>query len=167
MTAAKPLTTFQWRRRLNSLADTLALAPDLAALWRPPAAVLLTGDLGSGKTTLVQAVCAAWGVQDAVKSPTFDLVHCYAGREWTIYHADLYRIGTAEELAALDLPTGDEGDVVTLIEWGGRAAFMYPQHFACRLDIVSGDQRELVIDGVGQEPASRLARWRGEVRHGI
>ena len=68
---------------------------------RPPLVVTLSGDLGSGKTTLAQAICRGYGVPNDVTSPTFTLVHEYAGVRSVVYHLDLYRLRGPEELANL------------------------------------------------------------------
>jgi tRNA threonylcarbamoyladenosine biosynthesis protein TsaE len=83
--------------------------------------VLLHGDLGAGKTTLVKGIAEALEAasQDDVTSPTFTLIHEYRGPEVTVYHVDLYRIETERELATLGLDElfAEEGNLV-LIEWG-------------------------------------------------
>ena len=103
----------------------------LAGRIEPGAVVGLIGDLGSGKTCLVQAVCEALGVCEHVTSPTFILVNEYAGRDahnqpLSIYHFDLYRLLGEEEL--LDLGSDDYfyGDGVCLVEWADMAASLLP-----------------------------------------
>jgi tRNA threonylcarbamoyladenosine biosynthesis protein TsaE len=87
----------------------------------PPKLVLLRGDLGAGKTTMVKGIAEAFEAasQDDVTSPTFTLIHEYRGPEVSVYHIDLYRIETERELATLGLEEliADERNVV-LIEWG-------------------------------------------------
>lgn len=83
--------------------------------------VLLRGDLGAGKTTLVKGIAEAFqaAAQDDVTSPTFTLIHEYRGPERTLYHIDLYRIDTERELATLGLEDlSNEEGAVLLIEWG-------------------------------------------------
>lgn len=83
--------------------------------------VLLRGDLGAGKTTMVKGIAEAFHAaeQEDVTSPTFTLVHEYRGPERTLYHIDLYRIDTERELATLGLDdlSNEEGNIL-LIEWG-------------------------------------------------
>jgi tRNA threonylcarbamoyladenosine biosynthesis protein TsaE len=83
--------------------------------------VLLHGDLGAGKTTMVKGIAEAFHAaeQEDVTSPTFTLVHEYRGPERTLYHVDLYRIDTERELATLGLDdlSNEEGNIL-LIEWG-------------------------------------------------
>jgi len=84
--------------------------------------VILRGEMGAGKTTLVKGWVAALGGTDAeVTSPTFGLVHEYAGKRGKIYHLDLYRLETERELATLGLEEmiADQ-DALVLVEWVGR-----------------------------------------------
>jgi tRNA threonylcarbamoyladenosine biosynthesis protein TsaE len=107
--------------KTNSAEETIELGRRLAGRMSPPKLVLLRGDLGAGKTTMVKGIAEAFGVasQDDVTSPTFTLVHEYRGPEVSVYHIDLYRIETERELATLGLEDliVDERNVV-LIEWG-------------------------------------------------
>jgi tRNA threonylcarbamoyladenosine biosynthesis protein TsaE len=100
--------------------ETIALGRKLAEMLAPPKLVLLRGDLGAGKTTLVKGI--AHGFQAAseedVTSPTFTLVHEYRGPSATLYHIDLYRVDTLRELETLGLDDLLGDSSVLLIEWG-------------------------------------------------
>ena len=105
----------------NSAAETIALGTKLAPTLRDARIVLLRGELGAGKTTLVKGIAEAFqaAAQDDVTSPTFTLVHEYRGPEHTIYHIDLYRLDTERELATLGLEDMSYEDrAILLIEWG-------------------------------------------------
>ena len=82
--------------------------------------VLLRGDLGAGKTTLVKGIAAAFqaAAEEDVTSPTFTLVHEYRGPHANLYHIDLYRVDTPRELETLGLDDLRSEDGVLLIEWG-------------------------------------------------
>ncbi|MBV8205995.1 MAG: tRNA (adenosine(37)-N6)-threonylcarbamoyltransferase complex ATPase subunit type 1 TsaE [Acidobacteria bacterium] len=101
--------------------ETVALGRELAQQLTPPRLVLLRGELGAGKTTLVKGIAEALQAakEDEVTSPTFTLIHEYRGPDTTIYHIDLYRIETERELATLGIDDllRDERSLV-LIEWG-------------------------------------------------
>lgn len=86
----------------------------------PPKLVLLRGDLGAGKTTLVKGIAAAFqaATEEDVTSPTFTLVHEYRGPQANLYHIDLYRIDTPRELDTLALDDLRAEDSILLIEWG-------------------------------------------------
>ena len=101
--------------------ETIALGRALAAELASPQLVLLRGELGAGKTTLVKGIAEAFHAaeQEEVTSPTFTLIHEYRGDDVTIYHVDLYRIDTERELATLGIDDllRDQHNLV-LIEWG-------------------------------------------------
>jgi tRNA threonylcarbamoyladenosine biosynthesis protein TsaE len=94
---------------------------------RAPALVTLMGDLGAGKTTLVQAICRGLGVTEPVTSPTFALIHEYAAPTARIVHCDLYRLRTDAEVSSLGLDDalGDPA-TITLVEWPERAGQLLP-----------------------------------------
>jgi tRNA threonylcarbamoyladenosine biosynthesis protein TsaE len=95
----------------HSAEETIAFGRSLAELLAPPKLVLLRGELGAGKTTLVK--------EEDVTSPTFTLVHEYRGPRANLYHIDLYRIDTPRELETLGLDDlRAEQDSILLIEWG-------------------------------------------------
>jgi tRNA threonylcarbamoyladenosine biosynthesis protein TsaE len=103
-----------------SAEETIALGRTLAELLAPPKLVLLRGDLGAGKTTLVKGVAAGFGAaeEEDVTSPTFTLVHEYRGARANLYHIDLYRVDTPRELETLGLDDLRGEGSVLLIEWG-------------------------------------------------
>jgi tRNA threonylcarbamoyladenosine biosynthesis protein TsaE len=105
----------------HSAEDTIAFGRTLTELLAPPKLVLLRGDLGAGKTTLVKGIAAAFEAaqEDDVTSPTFTLVHEYRGPRANLYHIDLYRIDTLRELETLGLDDlRADSNSVLLIEWG-------------------------------------------------
>jgi len=104
----------------HSAEETVAFGRTLAELLAPPKLVLLRGDLGAGKTTLVKGIAAAFAAADEedVTSPTFTLVHEYRGPRATLYHIDLYRIDTPRELDTLALDDLRSDNSILLIEWG-------------------------------------------------
>jgi len=104
----------------NSAEETIAFGRTLARLLAPPKLVLLRGDLGAGKTTLVKGIASAFraAAEDDVTSPTFTLVHEYRGPKINLYHIDLYRIDTLRELETLGLDDLRSDNSILLIEWG-------------------------------------------------
>ena len=104
----------------NSSDETIALGRELAKLLEPPKLVVLTGDLGAGKTTLVKGIARGFQAaqEEDVTSPTFTLIHEYRGPGATVYHIDLYRIDTQRELETLALDDLMTDSSVLLIEWG-------------------------------------------------
>jgi tRNA threonylcarbamoyladenosine biosynthesis protein TsaE len=104
----------------HSAEETIALGRSLAGLLAPPKLVLLSGDLGAGKTTLVKGIAEAFQAASAddVTSPTFTLVHEYRGPGVHLYHIDLYRVDTPRQLETLGLDDLVADDSILLIEWG-------------------------------------------------
>jgi tRNA threonylcarbamoyladenosine biosynthesis protein TsaE len=100
----------------------------LAARLRAPALVTLTGDLGAGKTTLAQAICRGLGVQDAVTSPTFALIHEYESLANRVVHCDLYRLESPRQVASLGLDDLlADPETIVLVEWPDRAGALLPK----------------------------------------
>lgn len=108
---------------LRSQRDTARLGRSFAKALQPGDLVLLEGELGAGKTYLVQSIVRALGVpkDQPVTSPTFEILHEFHGR-CPIVHADLYRLDPSESLEELGLLPRVAGDAVVLIEWGERFA---------------------------------------------
>lgn len=104
----------------RSADETVAFGRTLGELLAPPKLVLLRGDLGAGKTTLVKGIATAFdaAAEEDVTSPTFTLVHEYRGPGAALYHIDLYRVDTARELETLGLDDLRSENSVLLIEWG-------------------------------------------------
>jgi tRNA threonylcarbamoyladenosine biosynthesis protein TsaE len=119
------VTSLEWRTA--SAAETIAAGRQLAALLPPRGLVLLTGDLGAGKTTLVKGIAAGRGIvdPDEVTSPTFPLIHEY-GDPVRLYHVDLYRLDTEDEVLSLGLDDLIESQALVLIEWGERFPRLWP-----------------------------------------
>ena len=104
----------------HSADETIALGRKLAEKLIPPKIVLLRGDLGAGKTTLVKGIAEGFraAAQEDVTSPTFTLVHEYRGPEASLFHIDLYRVDTPRQLETLGLDDLMGENSVLLIEWG-------------------------------------------------
>lgn len=101
----------------HSPEETMELGRALAREIKPPCVILLEGELGSGKTTLTKGLAAGLGAarEEDVTSPTFTLVHEYGHK---VYHVDLYRVETPQELATLGLEDLFSQPSVVIIEWG-------------------------------------------------
>ena len=118
---------------LDSEDDTVALARWLAGFTRPGDMLVLSGELGAGKTALARAFLrAATGEPELeTPSPTFTILQTYDGAEWPIVHADFYRLADPEDLRQIGFSEAMQG-AVTLVEWGERVASALP---AERLEI--------------------------------
>src|SRR6204780_5845513 len=104
----------------HSSEETIAFGRTLAELLAPPKLVLLRGDLGAGKTTLVKGIASAFeaSAEEDVTSPTFTLVHEYRGPHANLFHIDLYRIDTQRELDTLAWDDLRSENSILLIEGG-------------------------------------------------
>lgn len=104
----------------NSADETIAFGRALVGDLKPPTMILLRGDLGAGKTTLVKGIAEGFSAasQDDVTSPTFTLIHEYRGSNIIVYHIDLYRVDTPRELETLALDDLVADNSILLIEWG-------------------------------------------------
>jgi tRNA threonylcarbamoyladenosine biosynthesis protein TsaE len=112
-----------------------------------PVLVLLTGDLGTGKTTLTKGIVSGLGAanEDDVTSPTFTLVHVY-GRPPKVYHADLYRIESFHDFETLGMEDMFATPSVAILEWSERFALQYPwPQIQVRLEHLGGDTRHINV----------------------
>ncbi|PYX74043.1 MAG: tRNA (adenosine(37)-N6)-threonylcarbamoyltransferase complex ATPase subunit type 1 TsaE [Acidobacteria bacterium] len=125
----------------HSAEETIAFGRTLAETLAPPKLVVLRGELGSGKTTLVKGIAEAFHAasEEDVTSPTFTLVHEYRSPRVNVYHIDLYRVDTQRELETLGLDDLIAENSVLLIEWGEK----FPR-FERERDV------EIVLERVGE-----------------
>ena len=130
-------------RVTRSEAETAAVAREFARTLRAGDVVLLSGDLGAGKTAFVRGLAEGLGIDPAeVSSPTFTIVHEYGGGRLRLYHADLYRLDRA---ATEDIGLEEMGvkDGVLAIEWPDRLTHPLPGARDVRLDIVDEGSRRI------------------------
>jgi tRNA threonylcarbamoyladenosine biosynthesis protein TsaE len=128
--------------------ETIELGRTLAAQLSPSKIVLLRGDLGAGKTTMVKGIAQAFEAaeQEEVTSPTFTLVHEYRGPTVTVYHIDLYRIETEKELATLAIDDLIDDRSVLLIEWGEKfERFRRERDVEIRIERRGENEREIFV----------------------
>lgn len=120
MSQPKTASRVQQEITTHSPDETIAFGRALAPVLAPPTLVLLRGDLGAGKTTLVKGIASAFeaAAEEDVTSPTFTLVHEYRGPKANLYHIDLFRIDTPRELDTLALDDLRSENSILLIEWG-------------------------------------------------
>ena len=129
----------------NSEADTRAIAAALAPTLPPGAVVLLSGDLGAGKTAFVRGLAEGLAIDpDEVTSPTFTLVHEYRGGRLPLIHVDLYRLDRAElDEIGLDQDLAATG--VTAVEWAERLTRAIPNAVVVRILDQGEDLRSIEI----------------------
>jgi tRNA threonylcarbamoyladenosine biosynthesis protein TsaE len=132
----------------HSAEETIAFGRKLATDLSPPLIVLLRGDLGAGKTTLVKGIAEGFGAAraDDVTSPTFTLVHEYRGPDVILYHVDLYRIDTQRELETLGLDDLLSPNGILLIEWGEKfPRLQREQNLQIALERVAETERRIML----------------------
>jgi tRNA threonylcarbamoyladenosine biosynthesis protein TsaE len=132
----------------KSAEETIALGRELALSLAPPKIVVLRGDLGAGKTTLVKGIAQAFQAaeEEDVTSPTFTLIHEYRGPAATVYHIDLYRVDTQRELETLGLDDLMTENSVLLIEWGEKfARFEQERDVEIALERISDTERRISV----------------------
>jgi tRNA threonylcarbamoyladenosine biosynthesis protein TsaE len=122
----------------SSVEETEVLGEKLGELARPGMLVLLTGDLGAGKTAFARGVARGLGVEGPVTSPTFTLVEEHQGKI-PFYHLDVYRLNDPEELVDIGYEEYTDGDGLCLIEWGDLVR-----------EWLATEQLEIKINGVGE-----------------
>jgi tRNA threonylcarbamoyladenosine biosynthesis protein TsaE len=132
----------------------------LASMLQPRDTVVLTGDLGAGKTTLVQGIGRGLGVEDHVASPTFTLVREYTGR-LDIAHVDVYRLERVQDVLELALDELGGPERVLLIEWGDAVSDLLPED-RLRVDLTTersdAETRRIVMTPQGRSWAVRWER---------
>ena len=137
----------------HSPEETIAKGREIAAGLRPPVMVMLSGELGSGKTTLTKGIISGLGAapEEDVTSPTFTLVHVFHNH-CKVYHVDLYRVEKFQDFESLGLEDALGEQAVVIIEWSER--FFYRTDWPrveIRLEHAGGDSRRIAISGQSLE----------------
>ncbi|MBA2687936.1 MAG: tRNA (adenosine(37)-N6)-threonylcarbamoyltransferase complex ATPase subunit type 1 TsaE [Gemmatimonadaceae bacterium] len=123
-----------------SLAELQDWGRKLGAASEPPLLITLKGDLGAGKTTLAQAICAGYGVTEEVTSPTYALVHKYSAPRFPVYHVDLYRLSKESDLTNIGWDDIITEAALVIVEWPERAGARMPRnHLPIALEYSSTD----------------------------
>jgi tRNA threonylcarbamoyladenosine biosynthesis protein TsaE len=134
----------------HSPEETITFGRTLAETLTPPKLVLLRGELGAGKTTLVKGIAEGFHAarEEDVTSPTFTLVHEYRGPQVNVYHIDLYRVDTLRELETLGLDDLLAENSLLLIEWGEKfPRFQKERDVEIALERMAESQRRILISG--------------------
>jgi tRNA threonylcarbamoyladenosine biosynthesis protein TsaE len=131
----------------------------VAPLLRPGDILLLSGDLGAGKTQLVKGLAEGLGVDEPITSPTFNLLLVHRGL-LPLYHFDLYRLDSAEQLEDLDYFGTLESDGVAAVEWGDRFPEALPcEYLAVVLKVTGDDERAIELRPQGQRAVELAVGW--------
>jgi DNA polymerase len=157
--------------------ETQAIGARLAVLLKPDDVLLLSGDLGTGKTEFAKGVALGLGISEAVSSPTFNLLLVHqlptgalpdgiAGPNTdsklphSLYHFDLYRLETSDQLTDLDYFRLLEDGAISLVEWGDRFSDALPKDYMLiKLSVLEDGRHQLGFSAVGQQSLARLVEW--------
>jgi tRNA threonylcarbamoyladenosine biosynthesis protein TsaE len=143
----------------HNLAETQDLGSVLGRMLNGQEVICLEGELGTGKTSLIQAIGRALGVTAPITSPTFTLVNEYGGRDVTIYHVDLYRLHGAEEIVQAGIDGCFYSHGICLVEWAEKARALLPaEYLYITLQHAGGDRRHITVHARGDSYRKLLVR---------
>ncbi len=151
-------------RKTTSPESTKQLAATLAPYVHPGDTIVLSGDLGAGKTQFVQGLAAALGIRDDILSPTFNILLAYPGAPGglPLYHFDLYRLDDADQLEDIGFYETVDRDGVSLIEWGEKFLDAMPYSYLeinIRHDRDESNDRKVTVRAVGDRARQLLHVW--------
>jgi tRNA threonylcarbamoyladenosine biosynthesis protein TsaE len=148
--------------RCATEADTLALGERIGTRVVPGDLILLSGELGAGKTVLVRGIATGMGIDPGlVRSPTFVLHHVYRAGTKVLHHLDLYRLGPRADIRLLDIEDMLQSGGVVIVEWGEHAQH---EEGAASLTIDIDDDGSRVISAGSGVPERLLGAWTGSAR---
>lgn len=149
----------------KNIGDTLSFGKKLGSTLKIGEVIALTGELGAGKTTLVQAIATGLGIPSdvIVCSPSYTLVNEYDGRI-PLFHFDLYRLEDAKDIHELGFEEYLEGEGVSIIEWADIAPNLLPaEHLKIDIKIINEDEREMAVTALGERYKRVLSRFHGKL----
>lgn len=161
------MTDNNWEFFSRSAEQTRRLGVRLGGLLKLGDLLCLSGDLGAGKTTLVQGIAQGFGSLDPVSSPTFVLVNVYRREDGNeLHHLDVYRLGGVEEAVDLDLDTLNETGAL-VIEWAERIKPVLPREALwIHMRYISDEQRNLLFEAHGDRYEHIMSEFRHQVLGG-
>ncbi len=134
----------------HSAEETRRLGERLAGVLRPGDTVLLTGDLGAGKSELARGVARGLGVTETVTSPSFTILNVYESGRVPFYHFDWYRLESEDELYELGMDEDLGGDGIAMVEWPERCRDAVPSDcLKLKLTVTGENSREITAETVG------------------
>ena len=135
---------------LENEEKTREIGSKLGELLTPKSVICLIGDLGAGKTTMTQSLARALGVDDYITSPTFTIVNEYEGK-MPLYHFDVYRIGSSEEMYDIGFDEYIDGDGVCIIEWANLIKDILPDEYLYIEMNYKETGREMILTPKGEK----------------
>lgn len=139
--------------------ETHAIGYRIGTLLKSGDIICLTGDLGAGKTVLTKGIARGLGVKEDVTSPTFTLIHEYMGRI-PLYHFDVYRIGSIEEMEDLGYEEYFYGSGACVIEWASQIRELIPKdHLWIEIRTKGENEREIRLSGTADRFLQAMKEW--------
>jgi len=148
----------------RSPTQTRRVGMRLGELLLPGDVICLEGNLGAGKTTLVQGIASGWGSYDSVTSPSYVLVNVYRRLDQNqLFHLDAYRLSGPAEALDLDLDAM-LGQGPLLIEWADRIQEALPdEYLKIKMSLINDEQRDFIVNAKGERHKDILNRFRGDI----
>ncbi|MBN1579519.1 MAG: tRNA (adenosine(37)-N6)-threonylcarbamoyltransferase complex ATPase subunit type 1 TsaE [Anaerolineae bacterium] len=147
----------------HSADQTRRLGTRLSQLLTGGEVLLLTGELGTGKTCLVQGIGQGLGIEERITSPTFTLINEYVGTRSTLYHVDLYRIADVKATLTLGLDEYLYGDGICAIEWAERIRSIWTEEYLLiSLRHIDETKRGIALRPVGHRYERLVERYKHE-----
>ncbi|MDR2108149.1 MAG: tRNA (adenosine(37)-N6)-threonylcarbamoyltransferase complex ATPase subunit type 1 TsaE [Coriobacteriales bacterium] len=145
----------------NSAEETQAFGAAFSAVLPAGAVLILSGDLGAGKTQFVKGLACGLGSEDKVTSPTFNIMHEYRALGWPVlYHFDLYRLDDSAQLDDLDYFAYLDNEIITVVEWGDRFSDALPgDYLRLAFSFGAGNERRITVSARGSLSTRALAAW--------
>jgi tRNA threonylcarbamoyladenosine biosynthesis protein TsaE len=141
--------------KTSSTEETIAVAERLGGLLKAGDMIAYKGGLGAGKTTFTRGLAIGMGLGDNVTSPTFALVNEYRGEDMTLYHFDMYRINSEEDLESTGFYDYDFDNNVAAVEWSENIADFLPEStIYITIERLSELEREIIIEDGGRFAAA-------------
>jgi tRNA threonylcarbamoyladenosine biosynthesis protein TsaE len=145
--------------KTNCEEETMDLGSRIGEIADAGSVILLSGDLGAGKTVLARGIARGLGISEPITSPTYTLLNIYQGR-LPLYHFDIYRLTQPEDLYDLDFEEYLYGDGVVLVEWPERMGDLFSDEcMHISIEKKDGQQRIISIKPVGE----KYLYWEGEM----
>ena len=154
------MTQLAYSRVTNTVASTKQLASTLAAYVSPGDVIMLSGNLGAGKTHFVKGLAEGLGVNIDITSPTFSIYTPYQSGRIPLLHFDLYRLDHPEQLEDIDFYDAVEDYGVSCIEWGEKFPSEMPSnHLEIIIEVINDETREITAVAHGRESRNLLQVW--------
>jgi len=154
-----------FKKTTNNTEQTIAFGKRLSVVLKPNTVIALSGDLGSGKTTLVKGIAQGLEIDPRqVNSPSFVLIKEYSGKKIPLFHCDLYRLEGIEQIAFLGLDDYFTQKGIFVIEWAKKAQDLLPDEYLdVNIKFVSRKRREFALSAKGKSYKEILNKLKQDI----